>query len=299
MLSLLIPIYNQNVVKLVEELKLQSIKSKIEFEIICLDDTSTDRIKAQNRVIGGLMGVNYVELSQHLGRSKIRNRLADLARYDHCLFLDSDSKLSSKKFIKRYTQAIDDYPNALVCGGTSYSKKAPKSMEKQLHWLYGTKRESPMAKNRNKRPLELFHSNNFVCPTKVIRENKFDEDIKGYGYEDLELAQRVNRHNIGIRHIDNPIVHQGIKKTKDYIADIETSIENLVTLYKANKITNSRLINTHQKLMRLGLNPLCQKLLNSRKSQIIDRLFEKNPKLIYLDLYKLHYFDKTLNGDSK
>lgn len=299
MISILIPIYNQNVVKLVEELKQQALKCNVPFEIICLDDTSTDSIKEKNRVINGLMGVNYVELSDHLGRSKIRNRLADLARYKYVLFLDSDSKITSKKYIKNYVLEIRENSNEVICGGTSYRKTIPKPIDKHLHWKYGTNRESPKATIRNKRPLELFHSNNFICPTAVIRLHRFDEQIDGYGYEDLEWAQRINSEGIKITHMDNAVLHQGIKRTKDYIKDIETSIENLVKLNRSGKISQSKLINTYRKLENLGLNRPCQKLLNKYIDQIYDRLFTQNPKLIYLDLYKLHYFDKTTNKNTK
>ena len=50
MLSILIPIYNYNVYPLVEELHKQCIECKIDFEIICIDDASTDYKPENNKM---------------------------------------------------------------------------------------------------------------------------------------------------------------------------------------------------------------------------------------------------------
>jgi GT2 family glycosyltransferase len=299
MLSILIPIYNQSIVKLVEELKLQCVKAKIAFEIICLDDFSNQKTKNNNRSVNELMGVNYVELSENIGRSKIRNRLANLARYDHLLFIDSDSKIGHKKYIKNYLQHISKNQDVVICGGTSYSTHPPKSKDKYLHWIYGTHRESPKANIRNKRSEELFHSNNFVCHRKVILMHSFDSTIDGYGYEDLEWALRLQKAGIKVDHIDNPLIHSGLKNKQQFLNDTKQSLTNLAILYRDGKIPNSRLIRFYKKLEKFGLLRLSLKLLNWKKDQIFDKLMEDKPKLIYLDLYKLHYFENAINIDTK
>ena len=299
MLSILIPIYNQSIVKLVEELKLQCIKAKIAFEIICLDDYSDHKTKNSNRSVNELMGVNYVELSENIGRSKIRNRLASLARYDSLLFIDSDSKIGHKRYIKNYLQHIAKHPDTIIYGGTAYSPHPPKSKDKYLHWLYGTHRESPKAKIRNKRSRELFHSNNFVCPRKIIQMHGLDSTIDGYGYEDLEWALRLQKAGINIEHIDNPLIHSGLKSRSQFLNDTKQAITNLAILYRDGKISNTRLIRTYKILEKFGLLRLSLKLLDWKKDQIFDKLMEDKPKLIYLDLYKLHYFENAINIDTK
>ena len=114
MLSVLIPVHNCKIVKLVEELTRQCQAASIDFEVICLDDGSGNKIKEFNRVVSGLFGVNYVELSENVGRSRIRNKLGALARYDRLLFIDCDSKIISRKYISIVTKDKDnnkDYYN--------------------------------------------------------------------------------------------------------------------------------------------------------------------------------------------
>jgi len=92
MLSILIPIYNEDITKLVKDLAYQCNRQKIDFEIICFDDASKQRYKDKNEVLRSVFRVNYVELSENLGRAKIRNWLAKSARFEHLMFLDGDSK---------------------------------------------------------------------------------------------------------------------------------------------------------------------------------------------------------------
>ena len=70
MLSILIPIYNRDVTKLVEELLDQCGKANIPFEILCFDDGSTEKWKKKNKVINARFGVNYVETQYQSRTSK-------------------------------------------------------------------------------------------------------------------------------------------------------------------------------------------------------------------------------------
>ena len=119
MISILIPIYNQSIVDLVQEFVAQCGKAKCQFEIICLDDVSQPKFHDINRAVQHIMGVNYVELTDHCGRSKIRNKLASLARFEHLLFIDSDSKINSKRYIKKFLQAIEGPPEIIALGFSS------------------------------------------------------------------------------------------------------------------------------------------------------------------------------------
>lgn len=298
MLSILIPTFNQNVVRLINDLKEQCIKAKINFEIISLDDKSDESFRGKNRVINELLGVNYVELSENIGRSRIRNRLVKLARYEHVLCIDCDSRIVKKTFIKSYLQMIEKYPNKIICGGTIYGNKRPKSQSKQLHWKYGQYRESPKSVIRNKRPFELFHSNNFCAPTKILKALPFDQTIEGYGYEDLELAQRIHKANYSIIHTDNAVLHKGLKSTAQFIDDLNHALENLKILNDQGKIKESRLIRTYDFIKTIGLHQIVFTLLHQRIQYIKDKLYSPDPLLIFLDLYKLYYFDKMLKNRS-
>lgn len=90
MLSILIPTYNYVCVKLVTDLQQQAERLECPYEILVADDASEDAFKRENRKINGIPGCKYIELQENVGRSRIRNILGRLARYDFFLFLDCD-----------------------------------------------------------------------------------------------------------------------------------------------------------------------------------------------------------------
>jgi glycosyltransferase involved in cell wall biosynthesis len=82
MFSILIPIYNFDVRPLVEALVGQCRKElEGEFEILCFDDGSEREYLEKNRQLKVFPEVNYRELPQNLGRARIRNLLAESARF--------------------------------------------------------------------------------------------------------------------------------------------------------------------------------------------------------------------------
>ena len=298
MISILIPIYNQSIVDLVQEIVSQCGKAKCQFEIICLDDVSKPKYHEINRAIEQVMGVNYVELTDHCGRSKIRNKLASLARFEHLLFIDSDSKITSKRYIKKYLAAIEEHPTAVISGGRNYAKKEPKRDAYKLHWRYGTLRESPKARLRNKRATELFHSNNFVAPRAAVMQYKFDESIETYGYEDIHWAYQVSN-KYPIIHIDNPIKHGGLKTADIFIEETKEALSNLSRLYLQGEVIDTKLIRAYVRLKTWGLLSPVTNLLNRRTERILNNLKSGNPKLFQLDLFKLQYFAKSISESTK
>jgi hypothetical protein len=133
----------------------------------------------------------------------------------------------------------------------------------------------------------------------VLRLFPFDQSIEGYGYEDLELAQRIHRANHRVIHIDNAVLHRGLKNTKVFMSDINHSIENLIELYEKGKIKESRLIKMYYLIRSAGLQKIVYPILSIKNKYIEKKLFTADPKLIFLDLYKLYYFDKVLKSRSK
>jgi len=172
MISILIPIYNFNVTALVQKLVDQCSKAKIHFEIICFDDGSSPKFKALNQPILNLMGVNYVELSENYGRSKIRNKLAKVAQYDYLLFLDCDSKIKYANFIKNYIKEIKREAD-VTYGGRYYKKGKPRAKSKVLHWKYGSIRDLVFARVLEYNEIEVRHIHNPTEHIDLIKTDHF------------------------------------------------------------------------------------------------------------------------------
>ena len=106
MLSILIPVYNFNVTRLVQTLAEQCAATGEAYEIICFDDGSTPEFKAQNQPIQDIKHIDYQELPKNLGRSAIRNALGQAAQYPYLLFMDCDSEVVSKDYINNYLEPL-------------------------------------------------------------------------------------------------------------------------------------------------------------------------------------------------
>ncbi len=300
MISILIPIYNFKVVKLVKKLQKQCERANVDYEILCFDDGSAEKYKKENVVLSDLFRVNYTELSQNLGRARIRNWLMKSASYPYLLFLDCDTKVLSNSFIKEYLKVARK--GMIISGGRTYAKKQPRAYTKKLHWLYGTKKESKDAKYRNKFPVQYFHSNNFLADAEIFRKVSFDESLTTYGYEDLLLGKEIIDQGFAIWHIDNPTEHLGLEKNTVFLKKTREAIDNLLMLNNSGHKVPSHLEKMANRLNKMGLVNAYLTFMEKRIPTIEKKLLSKNPKVMYLDLYKLYYFltkrkDSTL-GDT-
>jgi len=288
MLSILIPIYNEDVTKLVKDLSYQCNRQKITYEIICFDDGSRQSYKHKNEVLRSVFRVNYVEMTENLGRAKIRNWLAKSASFDHLLFLDGDSRLINKSFIKNYVEHLPS--DKVIVGGRIYKPKQPKNLKKILHWKYGSTRESLEAAKRQKAGFIHFHSNNFIIPAATFAKHKFNDAINGYGYEDLVFAQELEETGHEILHIDNPTKHNKIENTEAFISKTKEGIENLYKLYTSGRLKSTRLIQTYEKLKKYKLLGIARKHLSKKVVTYEQNMRSDNPSIIKFNLWKLYQF---------
>ena len=285
MLSILIPVYNANVTKLVNSLYKQCTSQKFAFEILVFDDCSEAKYKEKNKSLASLFGVNYLELKENLGRAKIRNWLVKSASYDHVLFLDSDSKLIGRSFIKAYMEYFGK-ADAIV-GGRIYTKKKPKAKSKYLHWLYGTKKESKKARVRNRDSANYFHTNNFLARREILDQIRFNEEIQGYGYEDLAFGHIIKKCDMSILHIDNPVIHTGLETNKVFLEKTENAIKNLIEYEYQGILIDTRLQRYYNDIKRLRIEPQVYKFLSKRADRYRKKLLNNEGKLWHLDLWKM------------
>jgi glycosyltransferase involved in cell wall biosynthesis len=225
MLSVCIPVFNNNIVSLVSTLHQQCLESKIAFEIICIDDASLDSIKKANRSITSYPEVHYSELNENVGRAVIRNLLAENANYENILYLDSDISISEASFIKKYLTAINS-SNPVVIGGIYYDKKNI-SKNTKLHFTYGQKRESKSAEMRNKNPYSSFLTGNLLVQKKIVLEIQFLSSLKEYGHEDTLFCMELKKRSIPVLHINNPVSHEGLETNAVFIEKQLTAVRNL------------------------------------------------------------------------
>ncbi len=299
MLSILIPIYNYNVSDLVKNLHSQAKELNIDYEILLVDDFSI-KFKEQNQQLSKLENVEYEELTENYGRSKIRNYLAQKAKYENLLFLDCDGKIIRKNFLKKY---LDNTDVDVICGGRNYQKNKPEK-KYRLHWFYGIERETIPPKQQQEQPYNNFKTHNFLIKKHIFTDIKFDENITTYGHEDTLFGYELQKKNIPIKHIDNPVEHIGLEENRIFLQKTLTSVENLYKLYlnyQAEKdlFKNIKLMKYFFYLKKFYFCYPFGIIFVLFKKLLIKRLLKENPPLKYLDILKLAYICKLAKDKKK
>lgn len=300
MLSILIPIFNYDIRDLIVDIQTQSKKANVPFEIIVLDDASDEAYRAKNRRIVGIPGVVYHEEPLNLGRSKVRNKLGQLAKFDNLLFMDCDSGIVRNDYIETYLEHMDNYD--VIYGGRLYAEKKNAPVNYRLHWLYGVKREQSTANNRNHAPNRSFQTNNFLIRKSILTTIGFNEEITGYGHEDTLFGYELKMREIAIMHIDNPVVHLGLEENEEFLRKTRDGIKNLRRIMQIKEderklIKDITILSYYKKIEKLRLDrPL--EYLYKRYEHILRRnLLGQKPRLMLLDIYKLGYLCSLHNDN--
>ena len=291
MISILIPTYNYNIVPLVETLHHQSSNSDIPVEIIVVDDCSSNKtLQEKNSQIKSLENCQYIVNSKNKGRTASRGILADLAAYEHLLFLDADVFPKKSTFLQEYATNLEKVD--LVFGGIIYEEKKPEK-DKILRWKYGHSRESSPLSHRKKNPYLTINSGCFLIKKNTFIEVNNQLLFKGYGLDNL-FKQILEEKDVTIRHIDNPVYHLGLEKNTVFIKKSLESIETTILLEKKGLIKDDLrpLQKTYLKCKTYGILSILRIIINLFEQQMISNFNSKNPSLFLFDLYRLYYYDK-------
>ncbi len=298
MLSILIPVYNYDLRHLVDILVRQCDLTTETYEIIVMDDASDTTCVTLNSEINKYKEVQYIPLKENIGRAAIRNQLASLSKGSFLLYIDADCIPMRKDFIATYFSLIPQCFNKIIVGGLVYNSAPPINIDQLLHWNYGTKREAISAQQRNIHPSWFVHTSNILLPKIVIENVNFDTSIDGYGYEDLVWGSEIEKSGTKITHIDNPVIHQGLKSTNNYLEHVKHASQNLAQLYSKSKLTDTRLISTYNNLRLIGLQYVLTFLGRPLEKNLIKQLSHRPRRLYLLDLLKLYYFANYVKSNN-
>ncbi len=282
MLSILIPTYNYDITSLVSEVHKQAQKAEIDFEIICFDDGSKAEINSKNDSINQLNSCKFKELPLNIGRSAIRNLLANEAHYENLLFIDAGTFPKKDTFVKDY---IPFMAKEASSGGMTYLEKEPEP-KYRLRWIFTKKREH-----------NTLCSSNFMIKKKVILNITFDESLKQYGYEDVLFFETLRKNNIDVFSFDNPVIHDCLDDCLTFLKKTEFAIQNLKFLSENRKLdkTQSNILKYYYILSKLKFVSFTTFLFKLMNPVLKMNLCSKFSSLILYDFYRLGYFCSIKN----
>lgn len=288
MISFLIPTYNFVCTQLVNALCYDIADTRINCEVIVMDDGSTDlsTIK-ENQIINNYPMCRFIQNPTNIGRAAIRNKLAQTAKYPKLVFLDADTLPCQIGFVRLYIDYATNNKANVVCGGIRY-RTGNDAVACPLRLCFGLANEANTASQRNANPYNKFSSANFMIDKYTFLQYQFDESICKYGHEDTLFGKVLEQNNIPITHIDNPVYHDDHDTSNQFLSKTRLAIDTLVTI--ENKIgSHSRLLNVYNRIKPFQLHFILAACFLTFRRIIEINLLGRRPSLSLFNFYKLCY----------
>ncbi len=189
-LSVIIPTMNKVALleRTLDGLAGQELAPDDKWEIVVVNDGSTDGTDAflASRRGRGEVPLVVVASPRNVGRARARNLGARAARGTWLLFLDDDI-VAPPGLLRAHLALLEANPG---CGTIGYAVTEPDLIDApHFHYLdsRGVARLGP-----GPAPGRFFVTQNAAVPRGAfLAVNGFDEDFSGYGFEDMEVAFRL------------------------------------------------------------------------------------------------------------
>jgi glycosyltransferase involved in cell wall biosynthesis len=286
MLSILIPEYNCDCTRLVRDLADQCLQEKIDYEILVLDDASTNFPMA-NHQLSSIPGCILSKNEVNMGLACSRNRLVRMARFEWLLILDSDLQVFDNLFIKRYLDVLGQEP--VISGGVVCSKEKPEAA-RMLRWKYSRKRESLSAEVHNRNPWKSFFSSNIMMQKSVSERIPYNEQFQDYGHEDTIMGYQMKTYGIKVLYIENPLLHLGIDRSDCYLAKSLMAVEKYLdaSVFKSEELVlEVKIFRVYRLIKKMHLDGLVAWKFRIVKKMLYKNLMGAHPNLFLFDFYRL------------
>ena len=293
-ISLLVPVLDYDIIALVYSMKNAMGKVPEFYEILIGDDGSSAEYHEKYLSLE-TDNVKVITSEKNIGRAAIRNKLALEAKGDFLLFIDADVMVpgTAEAYILKWLPFVNI--SRVICGGTLYHESAPGDPDKLLRWKYGKWREQKSAAERNKHPHSGFSTFNVLIEKSVFSKIRFNEELKQYGHEDTLLGYQLKKAGIGILHIDNGLIHEGLESNRDFLNKTKLGIENLSKLY--DKVTDNKsfsetvlILKIYNKLKYFGVTRILAAIFIRYRDRMEIRLDSSDISLLLFGFYKMSMF---------
>lgn len=290
MLSICIPTYNFDSRPLLSVLMKQIEASADKVELIVMDDASEESVQSLYNDID--TRIQFIQLKENVGRSKIRNLLAKEASHDYLLFIDGDSSVLSDDFLETYLDELKNQPAIDVfCGGSVYADQ-PASSEELLRWKYSKVREKKSAAFLKQYPYQSFTSNNFIIKKQVFLSILFEERLTQYGHEDTLFGFELKRKGVSILHLNNPVLNGDLDNNAQFLEKTRLGISNLLKIldligYDEQFIRLLPLLRTYFKIKLFGLEIFLRWWFKANRKRLEKKFKQGKGSLLAFDFYRL------------
>ncbi len=189
-LSVVIPTFNKVALlkQTLEALSLQDVSPDCSWEIVVVNDGSSDGTGdfLHSLAVAGGVDLVVVDPPGNVGRARARNLGARSAAGTWILFLDDDI-VAPPGLLRAHLDMLEAHPD---CGTIGYAVTEPALVDgPHFHYLdsRGVARLGP-----GPAPGRFFVTQNAAVPRRAFLDSGgFDEEFSTYGFEDMEVAFRL------------------------------------------------------------------------------------------------------------
>ena len=182
-LSVLVPFYRDNPSELISALSAMAGQS---VEILVYDD-GTEDIELSRHVSAAIKScacpATLFTAAENKGRAFGRNYLFESAKSDWVLFLDADMLPMSEAFLDNYITLIKTNSADVIFGGFKVREEKGEP-SRELHRLMSITSDCAPASERQLLGPKNVASSNLCVRKSVLKAEPFDNEFKGWGWED-------------------------------------------------------------------------------------------------------------------
>lgn len=218
--SIIIPVYNQLHFSLACLRALTDCGDRSAFEVIVVDDSSSD---ATPRVLPSIPGLRYHRNPQNLGFIGACNAGAELARGEFLVFLNNDTTVKPG-WLDALLQTFDDYPDTGLAGSKlvypdgRLQEAGGIVFADGSGWNYGRFEDPAHPRFNFVREVDYCSGASIALRRDLfMRLDGFDSHYAPAYYEDTDLAMRVRAQGLKVRYQPASVVvhHEGISSGTD------------------------------------------------------------------------------------
>ncbi len=195
--TVIIPTYNrpEHLAAVLDALTVQA-EATLPFSVVVVDDGSAPPVRLGNH--GWPFDVRLVRFERNRGRAAARNAGLGIVGTPLAIFLDDDMR-PLRGFVRGHVEAVDPGKPMIGLGSVTFHPDIPRDRLTTYLETRGVAKLGPS----DSVPFKYFLTYNSAAPTELLRRvGGFDERLRAWGGEDLELGWRL--HGAGARFIRVP-----------------------------------------------------------------------------------------------
>lgn len=211
--SVIIPTFNRIkiLLKTLESLERQSL-SKKRFEVIVVDDGSTDSTESEMESLMGGTAMNIRYLRQENKKQGAARNLGIRHSKMPVLVFIGDDIITSGSFLEEhlnYHKEKNGNGNIVVIGYTKWAEDVNVTPFMRFIGEYGYQFGYSLIKGEGPLPFNFFYTSNISISRSFLNELEyvFDEDFTTYGWEDIELGYRLEKIGMELYYNRNAIAY--------------------------------------------------------------------------------------------